>query len=192
MEKFTKIKKQPQAQIPAPAYQGKNFTVTSHEENEMINESDTVVILPYFKDEGFILLKHENVASYKYRYKDDLKNKNLDRFLTVISSPLAEGEGPIQTVRRELYESSGIILSNLYPLEITEELFMTKNSTGKYYTFLLELNYNDFKQVMNIDDQNKKVSNSIKVSIGDIDDIQIHDLLTRYMLLKLKFEYKIK
>ena len=194
MDKFTKIQKLPQPNAQQVAYQSDNINIIKHKDWDIVQQKDVVVALPYFKDEGYILLRHETVPTFELRYQNENKFKNANKFLTLIGGQIDEGETPIQAIRREMHEEAGIVLSNLYKLEVEENFFVSKGNYNHYYPFLLELNYNDYKQVQAIGDGSgvDKTATCIKISLGDIDDIIVHDLITKYMLLKLKYEYKIK
>jgi 8-oxo-dGTP pyrophosphatase MutT (NUDIX family) len=153
-----------------------------------------VVILPYLRDEGFIILRHEYIPTYQYFYKDSLDYKNITNFLTVVTGTVEKGESLENCVRRELYEETGIVLSNLYKPEIDKHLFLSKGNISQYHTCIVELRYNDYKVVPAKGDgsEEEKLSKSIKVSLGDIDEIKKHDLITEYMITKFKLEYSIK
>ena len=55
-------------------------------------------------------------------------------------------------------------------------------------------NFNDYKFTLPPTDGSKleKNSKTIKVSLGDIDEIVVSDLITQQMLCKMKKEYGIK
>jgi hypothetical protein len=195
MEKFTKLntskKVEPTDNIK---YKGKNHNVVVYRDWEFIEQPNMVIILPYIKDEGYILLRHEPIPTFQYFFKDTDNYKNITHFLTVISETVEKDESLKNAVRRGLYEEAGIVLSELYDIDIEKSLFLNKSNTGIYHICLLELNYNDYRVTEPKTDgsQYEKNSKTIKISLGDIDEIRSHDLITDYMLTKLKLEYKLK
>jgi len=58
----------------------------------------------------------------------------------------------------------------------------------------IRIRYNDYKLVKPKSDGSEfeNLSKTIQISLGDIDDIKTHDLITEYMLTKFKLEYNIK
>ena len=193
MQKFTINQKniKPEEE-PKIIHDGNVVKVLQYKNWDITKEKDMIVILPYLPEEGYILLRYEYVPTYQWSHKEELKNAT--NFITVISGGIEDGETPKQALLREMHEEAGIVLSNLKEVEIDNPLHVSKGSLTKYYVCLLELRYNDFKQVAAIGDgtESEKRSKTIKVSLGDIDQIRCFDLITEYMLLKLKQEYKIK
>jgi len=186
MEKFSKIEK---TKIKPDVIDLKpKSNIMDYKDSSFFIDNDQIVILPYLKDEGYILLTYESIPTYQYKYKDVGEYKNTTNFLTVIKGDIID-ETPLQSVRRNIIQKTGVILNSNYLITIDKTLFRDPKTTGQYYISLLEINYNDFKQgslVKSLD--NNRV---VKVSLGDINDIKTFDLITDYMLLKLKYDYKI-
>ena len=111
------------------------------------------------------------------------------RFLITIKGDIKEGEDLTVAVRRILSEKTGVILNSTYPITIDKNLFKDEKNTGRYVISLLEINYNDYQQghVNQMDGQN----NVVKISLGDLDNLKTFDLITDYMILKLKYENKL-
>jgi len=88
-----------------------------------------------------------------------------------------------------LYAKTGIVLNNMFSIDVDESFFKDFDNYNKYYVCLLELSYNDYKQSsVKLTEENKVV----KISLGDIDNIKYYDLITNYMILKLKYENNIR
>jgi 8-oxo-dGTP pyrophosphatase MutT (NUDIX family) len=197
-EKFTNIEKTSgttkSEQDTDVKYKGDYLKVIGYKNFEFVSEAHMVVILPYFRDEGFIIMRHEYVPTYQYFYKDSNDYKGITNFLTVVTGTVEKGESLENTVRRELYEETGIVLSNLYKVEIDKNLFLSKGNVAQYHTCFVELRYNDYKLVKPKSDgsEEENLSKAIKISLGDIDDIKTHDLITEYMITKFKLDYNIK
>ena len=190
MEKFTKIKKnEPKREENEDLFKNDEISIIKFDEKDIIISNAQVVILPYFKDEGFILLKYEKCPAFKFKFKDKSEYNDVDFYLTTIKDDYDDDQTPTQNVRRILHEKSGVVLNNLFPIEIDKVLFKDENNVGQYHICLLTINYNDFKQSsVKVTEENRVV----KVSLGDIDSIKVHDLVTDYLLLKLKHENNMK
>jgi 8-oxo-dGTP pyrophosphatase MutT (NUDIX family) len=177
-------------------YAGDFMKITGYKDWDVVSHPDSVIILPYIKDEGYILLRLEPIPTYEFKYKstEHPEFKNTTTYLTVISGVIDPGESPIQTIRRELYEEAGLLLSSMYQIEVEKNLFMSKGTTAQYYTCLMELNFNDYRFTTPIGDgsQLEKMAKTIKLDMKYLDDVRTFDLITEYMLLKLKYEYNVK
>lgn len=195
MEKFTKVKKAQAQQIQkdqdSVVYDG-YFKVIKQDEYEFTEESDCVVCLIYVKDEGYLLMRSEPVPAWSYKHKNDVQ-KLSGQFLTVVSGTIEEGETPQACLRRELYEEAGLVLNEFYQFEIEGPFFRSKATSARFYTCLLELNYNEYKMVAAPGDGSKseKLSKTIKISLGDIDKIKCNDMISQYLITKLKKEYNL-
>lgn len=189
MERFTKIKKNEiKREENENLFKSDQMSIIKFDDQNIITSNDQVIILPYLKDDGHFLLKYEKLPAFKFKYKDKSEYNDQDYYLTIIRSDYDDKLNSNQNIRKVLYEKTGIVLNQMYQIEIDKILFKQENNVGQYYMCLLELNYNDFKQSsLKITDDNRVV----KINLGDIDNIRTFDITTDYMLLKLKYEYKI-
>lgn len=199
MDKFTQaIKKEAplKKQGANDVFTGDFINVTKYKEWDVVSHPDSIIVLPYMKQEGFILLRLEPIPTYEFRYKSEEhpEFKNTSTYLTTISGVVEPGETPEKAIRRELYEEAGLILSSMYQIEIEKNLFMSKGTSAKYYTCLMELDFNDYRFTTPVGDGSKleQMSKTIKLDLKYLDDIRTFDLITEYMILKLKYEYNIK
>jgi 8-oxo-dGTP pyrophosphatase MutT (NUDIX family) len=194
MDKFSNIQKGMKKEMDSTEkllYKGDVLSIIGYKDWEFVKEGDMVVVLPYLRDEANIILRHEWIPTYQYHYKDHNDFKRVTHFLTVLTGTVEPGETLQNTIRRELYEEAGIVLSNVYEIEINKHLFLSKGNTSQYHTCIVELRYNDFRLTAPKGDGSygEKISNSVKISLGDLDDIRTHDLITEYMLTKFKLDY---
>lgn len=191
MEKFSKIDKKEKLQVqPGNKYTGKDINIIEYKGWDIITGKDKVAILPYLKDEGYILMRYENIPTYNYKYKNTEGYKDVENFLSIIKGDIEKNETPSQSVRRVLLEDCGLVLGQNYPITIDKNLFKDEKNTGQYHIALIELNYNDFRQgPLKKSEEDNRV---IKLSLGEIDDIKSFDLISDYMLLKLRYDYNIK
>ncbi len=195
MEKFTKVKKaqatQVQKDIDSVVYDG-YIKVIKENEYEFVVDKDCVTCLIYFKDEGYILMRSEPVTPWQYKYKNNI-NKLSGRFLTVVSGTIEDGESPQACLRRELYEEAGIVLNEFYNFDIEGPYFHSKGTSSQFYTCIIELNYNEYKLVTAPGDGStkEKLSKTLKISIADIDEIKVNDMVSQYLITKLKKDYNL-
>lgn len=193
MKKYSKLKKgdmsteKDESELKYDGY----LKVINYKNYEFVKENDMVIILPYLKDESCILLRNEYIPTYQYFYKDIDAYKNITNFLTVISGTVEKGESLKNTIRRELYEEAGVVLSTMYDFDIEKTVFVNKGNIARYHICILELRYNDFKVTTPSGDgsEHEKLSQTIKISLGDLDEIISQDLITEYVLTKFKLDY---
>lgn len=188
MDKFSNIKDTVSLPEEEILFKGKYLDVLNYKDTEILDNSDKVAILPYFRDEATFLMRLEYTPAYQYKNRDKSNLKRITNYLTVITGTMEEGETPEQTIRRELHEEGGIVLNNLYPFEVEGPFFLNKYGTSQVYICLLELPVNTYRQIKPPTDGSvhEKLSKSIKVSIGDINDIVNNDLITKHLVDNLK------
>lgn len=193
MDKFSKVQIDEIGSDESELYSSNHIEVIQYRDSEVIKEKDTVAILPYFKYEGTLIMLSEYIQAYQYRNKDVQSLKRVTNYLSVITGCIEEGESVEKAIRRELYEEGGVILSNLFDIEFTGPFFKSKRQSSQIYFCILELNVNDYKQTVPPGDGSKseKLSKTIKVSLGDIDNIKVNDIITQNLLLMLKLQYEI-
>jgi hypothetical protein len=180
MKKFSKLDKYKKDQNIIN--NNDNIKIINYKNENIISSKDKIVILPYLKDEGYILLSYNNVAVFNMD-----NNNNNTNFIKVITDDKNDMDILEESIKKILLKTCGIVLRQNYPINIDNILFKNEQDNGQYYISLLELNYNDFKQIPPSDSKYQL----IKINLGDIDTIKKYDLITEYMLLKLKYEYKI-
>ena len=184
MEKFSNIKKNKvKREENEDLFKSDEMSIIKFDDKNIITSVDQIVILPYFKDDGFFLLKYEKLPAFKFKFKDKSEFSDIDYYLTCIKSDYNDEQTPTQNIRRSLYEETGIVLSQMYQIQTDKVFFKQDINVGQYHICLLDINYNDYKQTSLTTTSENRV---VKVSLGDIDEIKIYDLITEYMLLKLK------
>lgn len=188
MEKFTQIEDKPVIPEDESLYQGKYIDIIKYKDTEISQSKDCIAIIPYFRDEATFLMRLEYLPAYQYKNRDKSNLKRITNYLTVITGSIEENETPEQAIRRELHEEGGIVLNNLYPFEIEGPLFIDKYSTSQIWICLLELPVNSYRQIKPPTDgsKNEQLSKSIRVSVGDIDQIVNNDLISKYLIQSLK------
>ena len=75
-----------------------------------------------------------------------------------------------------------------FPSLALEPLFINKASANKYYPYVIALNERDYHEVVAKGDGSKEeeMSKSVKVDVKYLGSLRPSDLITDYMLLKLK------
>jgi len=115
----------------------------------VIEESDSVVCIPYFIEENKFIIRQESIPTYKWV---DGKSYHL----TVLSGTIEEGESPEETLRRELVEEAGIQLNESYTIELEEPLFVSKGHASKYHYCILPLANGEYTEVSAVTDGTKE------------------------------------
>jgi len=189
MEKFSKKRlEKAEPEKNESKYKNDNFSVITFNDKDVILSKDKMIILPYLRDDGFILMKYKKFPAFSYRYKDNATYQNEQFYVSCISGDIIEKDNEVQNLRRIVHDETGLVLSTNVNIEVDKIVFKSEDSAGQYHFCLLNLSYNDYKQVsLKMNDDNK----TIKVSLGDIDDIKCYDMATEYMILKFKYEINI-
>jgi hypothetical protein len=189
MDKFSNLKiEKTEEKKDDSKFKNDDFSVITYNESDIILSKDTMVILPYLKEDGFVLMKYQKTPAFSYKYKDVGTYKNTEYFITCIKGAINEKDNDVQSVRRIMHEETGLVLSSSADIEVDKIVFKNDSNVGQYHFCLLSLSYNDYKQSSLKTDNSNRV---IKVSLGDLDDIKCYDLATDYMILKFKYEINI-
>lgn len=183
MEKFSKIKPKNEFDDNKDKvlYKDNHFEIVQFEDWSILKERDAVVCIPYLIETNQIVLRYEYVPTFKYV-------DGRDYHLTLVCGGIEQGETPDKALIRELEEEAGIVLREDFQLEQMRPLFVNKASANKYYPYILPLNERDYHEVVAKGDGSKEeeMSKSVKVDIKYLGSLNSSDLITDYMLLKLK------
>lgn len=188
MDKITDLQKAEKVpEKESLPYEGEKVKVALYDGSEVILAGDRVHVLPYFMDDGHIVMWHGEFPAYQYRYKDT-EHRSIDRFISVVSEEVKKGERVDVAVRRALADKLGIALKATYDLTIVGPFFVSTESSAQCHVCLVEVRYNDYRQTHA---EGRPDGRAIKVSLGDIADLRVHDVPTAYLLNLLKIEYKL-
>jgi 8-oxo-dGTP pyrophosphatase MutT (NUDIX family) len=189
MKKFTSIKpdnlfKNKKEDV---IYSDDNLKVIKFEEWSIIKEKDLVVCIPYLIESNQIILRYEYIPTFKYVDAQDYH-------ITLVGGGVETGEGNDTAILRELEEEAGIVVNEDYKLESLKPLFMSKGATQKVTAYIIPLNEKDYHEKVAQGDGSKieKKSKSVKVDIKFLGSINTSDLISDYMLLKLKEYLNLK
>jgi len=153
----------------------------NYEDWTLIKHKDSIICIPILIETNQIVLRYEYIPTFKYV-------DGQEYHVTLIAGGIEEGEDPKTALLRELEEEAGIVVRENYEIEDMKPLYSSKGSVNKMYPFILPLNERDYKEVMARGDGSKaeSLSKSVKVDIKHIDQINASDMMTEYMLLKVK------
>jgi 8-oxo-dGTP pyrophosphatase MutT (NUDIX family) len=183
MEKFSKLKPKDQFSEPKDKilYNSEYFKIIEYEDWHIIQERDAIVCIPYLIESNQFVIRYEYIPPFKY-------TDGQEYHITVISGGIEQGETAERALVRELEEEAGIVLREDYQFEELKPLFINKGHTNKYRPYILPLNERDYHEVIAKGDGSKaeELSKSVKVDVKYLDSMNTSDLITDYMLLKLK------
>ena len=162
-------------------FSDKNLKIVQFEDWSVIKDRDIAVCIPYLIDTNQIVLRYEYIPTFKYV-------DGQEYHVTLFGGGIEVGESPEMAIVRELEEEAGIVLREDFKLEEMKPLFMTKGTANKYYPYILTLTERDYHEVIAKGDGSKAedISKSVKVDVKYIKSLNPSDLITDYMLMKIK------
>lgn len=150
---------------------------------EYVDEKDCAVCIVHLIEFNEILLRMEEVPPFRD------KHPHQEKFLTLISGTIENGETPTETMIRELEEEAGIVLNTLYSsMESLGDYFWNKGNSSKCHLFYVPLRINDYKKVAIKGDGSEfeKKSKNVRVDVKNIQALKSSDIVTALMLEKIK------
>ena len=184
MDKFSNIKPKDNSKSNNKEkllYDAEYLKIVDFEDYKVLKEKDMVVCIPYLIEENKVILRHEYIPSYKLA-------DGQEYHITIISGGIETGETPEKALFRELEEEAGIIVRPEFKPEALKPLFISKTTCNKFYPYLLVLTEPDYHEVIAKGDGSKleKMSKCVKVDIKYLKGVNASDLITEYMLDKIK------
>ncbi len=184
MEKFSKLRPKNEFNEPDEdiVYQDDKLKIVKFEDWSIIKEKDCIVCIPYLIESNQMVLRYEYIPTFKYV-------DGQEYHATLVCGGIETGETPKMALLRELEEEAGIVLREDFTIEEElKPLFISKGHTNKYYPFILPLNERDYHEVIAKGDgsEEESKSKSVKVDVKYINSVNSSDLITDYMMMKLK------
>jgi hypothetical protein len=184
VEKFSKLR--PKNEFSEPdediKYEDGKLKIINYEDWSIIKERDCVDCIPYLIESNQMVLRYEYIPTFKYV-------DGQEYHATLVCGGIETGETPQMALLRELEEEAGIVLREDFSIEEElKPLFISKGHTNRYYPFILPLNERDYHEVIAKGDgsEEEAKSKSVKVDVKYINSVNCSDLITDYMLMKLK------
>jgi 8-oxo-dGTP pyrophosphatase MutT (NUDIX family) len=183
MKKFTSIKPENifKNKKEDVIYSDDNLKIIKFEEWSIVKEKNLVVCIPYLIESNQIILRYEYIPTFKYV-------DGQDYHVTLVGGGVEVGESENIAILRELEEEAGIVVNEDYQLESLKPLFMSKGATQKVTAYIIPLTERDYYEKVAQGDGSKveKKSKSVKVDVKLLGSINTSDLISDYMLIKLK------
>ena len=183
MEKFSKLR--PKSEFFATKdevlFTKGEMNVVEYEDWTVVKVPDYIICVPILIETNQIVLRYEYIPTFKYVDGQEFH-------ATLIAGRIESGESPINALFRELEEEAGIVVRDEYKPEELKPLYTSKGMTARAYPFILPLNERDYHEVIAKGDGSKAeaMSKSVTVDIKHIDAVNSSDLVTDYMLMKVK------
>ena len=184
MDKFSKMKPKNEFEDESKEkvlYSDDAIKVIEYDNWSIIKEKDLVVCIPYLIEKNEFILRYEYIPTY-------FLTDGQEYHATVVGGQVETGEAIETAMLRELEEEAGIVVNENYKLDPLKPLYISKGMTSKYHPFIIPLNEREYSETIANGDGSEveKKSKSVRVSAKFIDSVKTSDLITDYLLLKLK------
>lgn len=158
-----------------------SFKVIKYEDWSIVNNKDVVICIPFFTELNKFIIRQEYVPSFKFR-------DGQQQHLSCVMGSIEMGETPEEALYRELQEEAGIVLRDGYKIEFDKPIFFMKGVANKFYPAIIPLTENDYHETKILGDGSllEKMSSTAKIDTKYLNSMNSSDLVTEYMIGKLK------
>lgn len=183
MEKFSKMKEVDlfKDTKDEELYDDPHIKIIKYEDWSIVKQKDYVVCIPYLIETNQFVMRYEYIPTFKY-------TDGKEYHITLVGGGVEIGEDHDTAIIRELEEEAGIVIRDDYQLEALKPMFISKSASNKVYPYIIALNERDYHEIVSKGDGTKHetMSKSVKIDAKFISSVQASDLVTEYMLIKLK------
>ena len=183
MDKFSKLRPKTETEKKDKELFSKGpLKIIEFEDWSIIKTKDCILCIPILIETNQVILRHEYIPTFK-------SVDGQEYHATIVAGGIEPGEDPKTALLRELEEEAGIVLREDFQIEEEyKPLYISKGHTNRYHPFILPLNERDYHEVIPKGDgsEEEKISKSVKVDIKFINSVNSSDLITDYMLMKLR------
>lgn len=113
-------------------WSGDYLSILSIDGFEAVDEDDAVLALPIVN--GKYIIRQEPCPSYQVRDEE-----GTEMFWTMVSGTVEEGEGPLETLRREMGEETSVRPNRIRVIDHREEIPFVKLSTQRVSIYYFEV-----------------------------------------------------
>ena len=155
--------------------------VIDYEDYTTVVQNDCAICVPVLIERNQVVVRQEYIPSYKHKTGQEYH-------LSFVGGGIEQGETPEEALLRELQEEAGLVLRDGYKVEFERPLFLGKLTDSQYHIAILFLTESDYHEVRPTTDGTKfeKMSQTVKVDLRNVESLVASDVITEYMLLKLR------
>ena len=189
MKRFSSIRPEEEKKFKKDdtLYKDEYVTVIKYEDWTMVSGKDCVICIPYLVELNKFIVRQEYVPPFKYADGQELH-------LSCVGGSIEPGESPEVALLRELQEEAGLVLRDNFTIEFDKPLFLNKLSSMKCHVCILSLSENDYHEIAIKGDGSKheNLSQTAKIDVRYLSSLNSSDVVTEYMLMKLKDYLNLK
>jgi 8-oxo-dGTP pyrophosphatase MutT (NUDIX family) len=117
-------------------WQGKWISVVSPVDSpyEAVHEGDIVLVIPYLEDMGMYVIRSEKCPPYSIK-----DTSGEERYYTLISGKVEEGESTIDAALRETEEEAGIVIEKCKKIMLAKNIPLCKSTDMRATIFFLSI-----------------------------------------------------
>lgn len=180
MKTLEKFKKEREHEVP---FESDNFEYVKYKDFEFIKPRlDSVYIIPFLIEQNAIILKEESVPSYQFLDKQPNR-----KYLTIISGAVKDKETVVASIERKLRDDAGVNVLTNRSIDYQGPMKINKDTAQNAYFSIVPLYNSEYvNYARKLDSAFDETNRIIKCSISDIDNLEMSDLLSSYLLEMFK------